>query len=92
MKINETIKKRRKATLNHLNRIQGQIVTLKEYIESDADCLDIAMLVTSIAKSFDALRSKTLEGSIVHQILNGGQELSKEQKEKLSQVINLYKK
>ncbi len=92
MKINSKIKGRRKHTLDHLSRIQGQIETLKKYIADDADCLDIAMLVTSVAKSFDALRSKTLEGSIVHQILNGGEGLSKEQKEKLFQVINLYKK
>ncbi|MCL4338647.1 metal-sensing transcriptional repressor [Patescibacteria group bacterium] len=92
MKINTKIKNRRERTLDHLNRIQGQIETLKRYIADDADCMGIAMLVTSIAKSFDALRSKTLEGSIVHQILNGGEGLSKEQKEKLSQVINLYKK
>lgn len=86
------MRKRRKETLNHLNRIQGQIETLKKYIEDDADCTDIAMLVTSIAKSFDTIRSKTLEGSIIHQILKGGEGLSAEQKEKLSQVINLYKK
>lgn len=92
MKISAKIRDRRKNTLDHLNRILGQIETLKKYIAEDADCLDIAMLVTSVAKSFDALRSKTLEGSIVNQILDGGQRLSKDQKEKLSQVINLYKK
>ena len=92
MKVNATIKDRRKRTLDHLNRIQGQIETLKKYVTDDADCIDIAMLVTSIAKSFDALRSKTLEGSIVYQILSGGKGLTAEQKEKLSQVINLYKK
>ena len=92
MKTNPQIQKRRKNTLNHLNRIQGQMETLKKYLSEDADCVDIAMLVTSIAKSFDALRSKTLEGSIVYQILNGGKGLSKEQKDKLSQVVRLYKK
>ncbi len=92
MKINIKIKNRRKRTLDHLNRIRGQIETLKKYIADDADCVDIAMLVTSIAKSIDALRSKTLEGSIVHQILGEGQKLSSEQREKLSQVLNLYKK
>lgn len=92
MKINNVIRKRRKDTLNHLNRIQGQIETLKEYIDKDACCIDIAMLVTSIAKSFDSLRSKTLEGSIINQILNGGDRLSAQQKKQIQQVINLYKK
>ncbi len=92
MEINAEIHKRRQETLHHLNRIQGQIETLKKYINDDADCLDIAMLVTSIAKSFDTLRTKTLEGSILHQILKGGEGLTQEQKEKLSRVINLYKK
>jgi DNA-binding FrmR family transcriptional regulator len=92
MKINETMKERRKSTLDHLNRIQGQIETLKRYIAEDADCVDIAMLVTSIAKSFDTLRSKTLEGSILHHILNENQKLSPEQKDKLSQVIHLSQK
>ena len=92
MEINAKIRDRRKHTLNHLNRIQGQIETLKKYIADDANCIDIAMLVTSIAKSFDSLRCKTLEGSIVHQILSGGKGLTSDQKEKLSQVISLYKK
>jgi len=92
MEINKAIRKRRKDTLNHLNRIQGQIETLKEYIGKDASCIDIAMLVTSIAKSFDSLRGKTLEGSIINHVLNVGNKLSAQQRKQIQQIINLYKK
>lgn len=86
------MKERRKETLVHIKRIQGQIETLTEYIEQGRDCLDIAMLTTSIAKSFDALRFRTLEGFIVNHIMEA-KGISKEKRIKtLNSLISLYKK
>lgn len=91
MKTTNHIKDRRKESINHLNRIQGQIETLKKYMSEDRCCADIAQLTTSIAKSFDSLRVKTLEGFIRNQLLND-KEVSPEQLDKLSRILNLYKK
>ncbi|MBI5749365.1 MAG: metal-sensing transcriptional repressor [Nitrospinae bacterium] len=85
------MKERRKETLTHIKRIQGQIDTLVKYIEEGKDCLDIAMLTTSIAKSFDALRFRTFEGFILHQIL-GGKQIPEDRIKKLNSLISLYKK
>lgn len=91
MKITNKIKERRKRTVNHLNRIQGQIETLKKYIEQDKSCGEIAQLTTSIAKSFDSLRTKTLEGFILNDFLSD-KKVPVEKIKKLKQIINLYKK
>ena len=88
MKKDQTICQR---NINHLNRISGQIETLKKYIEEDKCCGEIAQLTTSIAKSFDTLRSKTLEKFILHEFVSG-KKVSEEKKEKLKRIINLYKK
>ncbi|OGF50744.1 MAG: hypothetical protein A2044_07825 [Candidatus Firestonebacteria bacterium GWA2_43_8] len=86
------MKERRKETLIHIKRIQGQIDTLVKYIEQGKPCLDVAMLTTSIAKSFDTLRFRTLEGFIVNHILEG-KGVSKEKRiKKLNSLISLYKK
>ncbi len=91
MKITKTIKERRKKTINHLNRIQGQIETLKKYLEEDRCCGEIAQLTTSIAKSFDSLRAKTLEGFILNEFLDG-KKVAELKIKKLKRIINLYKK
>jgi len=93
MKITQTIKKRRQENIYHLNRIQGQIETLKKYLASDNNChcIDIALLTTSIAKSFDSLRSKTLEGFILNEFLEN-KKIAPEKIKNLKRIINLYKK
>ena len=86
------MKKRRKETLIHIKRIQGQIDTLVKYIEQGKNCLDVAMLTTSIAKSFDTLRFRTLEGFIVNNIMDN-KDIPKEKRIKtLNSLISLYKK
>lgn len=91
MQINSEIQKRRTKNIHHLNRIQGQIETLKTYLEEDRSCGDIAQLTTSIAKSFDSLRAKTLEGFILNEFLEG-KKVPQAQMEKLNKIINLYKR
>lgn len=82
---------RHSKALHHLNRIQGQILSLKSLIEADGPCADIAQLTTSIAKSFDSLRARTLEGFILNNLLEG-KELPAKKRETLTRIINLYKK
>ena len=78
-------------SLNHLNRIEGQIRTLKRYIEEGKRCEDVALLTTSITKSFDTLRAKTLENFFINEILLE-QKLSKKDLEKIDKIFKLYKK
>lgn len=79
-------KDRKKETLNHINRLQGQLNKLKSYVENDATCEEIASLTTSTAKSFDALRVRTLEGFLLNEIVN-----RKVNKKKVKQLRNLLK-
>jgi DNA-binding FrmR family transcriptional regulator len=91
MKITKEITERRKASINHLSRIEGQIKTLKKLITEDKCCADIATLTTSIAKSFDSLRAKTLEGFIANELMEG-KNLSEAKTKQLQNILNLYKK
>lgn len=91
MKISPEIAECRKKMLQHLNRIQGQINTLKKYIDDDVDCSDIALLTTSIAKSFDSVRAKTLESFILNDLLHNST-ISEDKKTKLEEILKLYKK
>jgi DNA-binding FrmR family transcriptional regulator len=84
------VKERRKETLNHIRRIQGQLETLIKYIEAEKDCVDIAMLTTSIAKSMDSLRFRTLEGFILNNFMEDTKDVEKINS--LNKLISLYKK
>jgi DNA-binding FrmR family transcriptional regulator len=83
--------KRRKETLAHIKRIQGQIDTLVKYIEEGKRCSDVSMLTTSIAKSFDTLRFRTLEGFILNHLLEG-KKVPGEKIKTFASLISLYKK
>jgi DNA-binding FrmR family transcriptional regulator len=77
--------------IQHLNRIQGQIETLKKYIEDNKCCGEIAQLSTSIAKSFDTLRANTLKNFILNEF-SSDKKVSVTKIKKLENIINLYKK
>lgn len=68
----------------------GQLEKLREYVKNDADCKDIAALATSITKSCDSLRMRTLEGFLLHDISES--KLSEEKREELHKLIEYYKK
>ena len=91
MQLTKNVQDRRQSTIHHLNRILGQINTLKEYIAHDRSCADIAQLTTSIAKSFDSLRSKTLEGFILSELIQDKQ-VSPEKRQMLTEVLKLYQR
>ncbi len=80
-----------KETLNHINRIQGQMETLKKYVEENRSCEEISSLATSIAKSFDTLRARTLRGFIKYDLMEG-KAIPEKRLEQLEKLLNLHKK
>lgn len=78
-------------TINHINRIQGQLETLKKYIEENQTCEEISLLSTSIAKSFDTLRARTLRSFIKYDLLQEGN-ADEKKLQQLEKLLNLYKK
>lgn len=80
----------KKECLHHLHRINGQLAVLEKYLVEDKDCMQVALLTTSIVKSFDTLRIKTLEGILLAE-LNQPQKIQDHQKF-LHQLLKLYKK
>jgi DNA-binding FrmR family transcriptional regulator len=75
----------------HLSRIQGQINTLKDYIESDRDCKDIVNLSLSVGKSFDAYKAKLTEAYVSRELLEKGK-ISSNDFEGLLDFIRMIKK
>lgn len=76
--------------IHHLSRIQGQIESLKHAVEAGNTCDDVAMLTSSILRSFDSARASIVETYILEDIL-GGKKVSADKAAKLSRVVSLYK-
>ena len=81
---------RRTQSLNHLNRILGQLRVLKDYIVEDRPCYEVAHLTASITRSFETLKVRTLEGFIVHELLEDRARGPKT--EQLTEILKLYKR
>lgn len=79
-----------RGTVSHINRIIGQLNSLKRHIEEDRPCEQIASLATSISKSCDGLRTRTLEGFILYEVIDTP--LSPEKKKLLTELLKRYKK
>lgn len=79
-----------KGTISHINRIIGQLNSLKRHVEEDKPCEEIASLATSISKSCDGLRTRTLEGFILNEVIDSP--LPENRKKLLSELLNRYKK
>ena len=77
-------------TLNHLNRIKGQIFVLEKYISEDRPCREIAQLTASITASFQSLKTRTLSAYIQHELIN--YDLPENKKNDLEKILKLYKK
>ena len=68
----------------------GQLRVLKEYIAEDKPCRDVAHLTASITRSFETLKVRTLEGFILHELLEG--RARGEKTEQLTDLLKLYKR
>ena len=77
-------------TLNHLNRIEGQLNVLKKYIQEDRPCQEIAQLTASITQSFMSLKVRTLEGFVLNRLLDG--KANDHKQKQLAEILKLYKK
>jgi DNA-binding FrmR family transcriptional regulator len=91
MKENNQLENRHLETIHHLNRIMGQMTSLKKLIEDNASCFDIAQLTASVTKSFDSLQARTLEGFVLNHLLEG-KKISTEKADSLKKIINLSRK
>lgn len=63
---------------------------LKKYIKEDKSCREIAELTASITQSFASLQMRTLEGYILHQLLDG--RVADQKRSELESLLKLYKK
>jgi DNA-binding FrmR family transcriptional regulator len=81
------MEKRRQETVHHINRLIGQLNTLKEYIEEDRRCKEIASLARSISSSAKGLKTRTLKGYILYDLTDG--DLDDEAIEELNEQLQL---
>jgi len=81
------MEKRRQETVHHINRLIGQLNTLKEYIEEDRRCKEIASLARSISSSAKGLKIRTLKGYILYDLTDG--DLDDEAIEELNEQLQL---
>lgn len=79
-----------KALTAHISRIQGQLETLKSYIDDGKTCQDVAQLSVSAIKSFDSLKAKILEAYIA-EYANGKGTNQKEFEKNMQQMLAIVK-
>ena len=77
------------SNMNHLNRIEGQIKKLKEYIKDGEDCKRIAMLMKSTSNSFESLKQKTMKNFVLNEF---GKNISEEKINNINEIFESYKK
>ena len=77
------------SNLKHLNRIEGQIKKLKEYIENGESCKNIAMLTKSISNSFESLKNRTMKNFILNEF---GKNISEEKIKNIDEIFESYGK
>jgi len=75
------------SNLNHLNRIEGQIKKLKEYIETGESCKKIAMLTKSISNSFESLKNKTMKNFVLNEF---GKNVNEEKIKNIDEIFESY--
>jgi len=57
--------------VSHINRIKGQMDALKDAIEKEKSCADIAHLIISICASCDSVRNRMIQ-HYLKEIVNKG--------------------
>lgn len=75
--------------VQHLNRIQGQINTLKTYVEEHRSCEDISHLTRSILTSFSSVRTSIIEETLTRELST--KPLADKDAERLRTVLQLFK-
>lgn len=76
--------------LHHLNRIQGQIESLKRAIETGDNCKKVAPLTLSILRSFGTARASIVEGFILQEVVTE-KKISAKNAKALTDILSLYK-
>lgn len=79
------MKERHEETINHINRLIGQLNALKERIHDDQRCREIASLTRSISSSAKGLQIRTLKGYIMHDLID--KELSEDDRDELDELL-----
>ena len=74
----------------HINRLEGQLRTLKNNIEANAECSTIVQLALSASKSFDSLRAKLVEEYVKEHFIKNVT-LSKSDWDDFSTMLKLIK-
>lgn len=81
----------KKALLNRINRIEGQIRGIKNMIEEDKYCIDILTQISAARAALGSLENKLLEAHIntcvVNGIKNGDEDIISELTESIKKLI-----
>lgn len=77
--------------VKHLNRIQGQIGALKEYVSLHRSCDDVAHLLKSITTSFASVRSEIVEEMLMQQLSSKGK-LQPAQRKQVRSIVSVLQK
>lgn len=78
----------KKALINQIHRIQGQISGLERMLEGDKYCIDIIRLSLAIQKSLQSVSQKVLENHLVEHV--GGQFKTGQDKKVVKELSEIF--
>ncbi len=74
----------------HIARLEGQLRTLKEQLNTEGSCENIVPLALSAVKSFDSLKSSMVEHFVKNQLVCE-REIAPEKLKKFEELLKLIK-
>lgn len=80
-----------KRLISHINRIQGQLNTLKTYLEDEQDCNKVVDLSLSVDKSFDTFKANLFESFVEREFMAKGK-LKDEDMDYIKNLLRFVKK
>lgn len=82
----------KRALLNRLSRIEGQVRGIKAMVESDKYCVDILTQTAAVASAVNSFSREILEAHIRSCVINGVKSGDDEKIEELISVIERFMK
>lgn len=80
-----------KKVIAHVSRLQGQLETLKNYLDSGKSCDEVVHIMLSATKSFDSLKAKVVESYLHVELCKSDKACVKDIEQLLSNLSKIIK-
>lgn len=87
------IRRNKKALLNRVRRIRGQVDAVERAVNADTeDCAEVIRLIAACRGAMNALLAEVMEGHIRHHVVEANRKLSIAQREAIEEIVGIIQK